>query len=119
MHTAKNGSYGDKAEVMNRRTLKKKCWRAAKVLIEKHGYQPSDFKPSYGQETIDAPSKMERRFVDGNWLNPGPLKGTPLLWEKVSYEYDEWEAKLPVDVLADIEHWANLSDADIKTMLDA
>lgn len=102
---------------MNRRTLKKKCHRAVRVLVEKHGYSLRQFKPSDGEESIDAPVGMERRFVRGNWLEPGPLKGTPLLWEKTSYEYDEWDAELPTEVLAKIEHWVSLTDEDIKKLL--
>lgn len=104
---------------MNRRTLKKKCQRAMAILVAKYGYSPDQFSPSDGHDAIDAPSRMERRFVDGNWLNPGPLKGTPLFWRKVSCEYDEWDAKLPTDELSDLEHWSNFTEAEAMRMLAA
>lgn len=103
---------------MNRRTLKKHCQRAMVTLIRDHRYKAADFSRARGDETLDAPAGMERRFVErSGMLKPGPLKGTPLLWEKASYEYDEWDCRLPSQVLADIEYWENLSDADIQAML--
>jgi hypothetical protein len=41
-----------------------------------------------------APPGTERRYVETyggetRWLKPGPLEGTPLLWRRTSYEYDE------------------------------
>lgn len=103
---------------MNRRTLKKKCQRAVKELVEKHGFKESDFTPSDGEEAICAPVGMERRFtqwrfqgriISSDFLQPGLLKGTPLYWYRSSYEYDEWDCRLPTDMLADIhanEEWA-------------
>ena len=99
---------------MNRRTLKKKCKRAMAVLIEKHGYRPDQFLPADGWEAIDAPKSMEGRFVRRGFLEPGPLKGTPLLWCQVSYECDEWDADLPTRVLADIEFWESMSTEELN-----
>ena len=108
---------------MNRRTLKKHCKRAASILIEKHGYDPKDFHPADGDECIYAPTNMERRYKRGGdgyfWLEPGPLKGTMLLWERVSVEYDEWDCKFPNEVLSDIELWENLTEEDVRYMLAA
>lgn len=103
---------------MNLRTLKKKCQRAVKELVEKHGYKESDFTPADGSEAIYAPHGMERRFtewrlrgrvISTDFLQPGLLKGTLLYWYRCSYEYDEWDCKLPTDMLEDInfdEAWA-------------
>jgi hypothetical protein len=91
---------------VNRRTLKKICRRAMETLIRDHRYDPGDFKPADGSETIYAPPGMERQYVDHHWLRDGPLKGTPLLWVRTSYEYDEWDARLPFEVLCDVEFWS-------------
>lgn len=92
---------------MNRRTLEKHCARAMQTLIAEHGYRADQFSPSDGEESIDAPSGMERRFVWRGWLRPGPLRGTMLLWRKTSYETDEWEPILPTQMLADIQLWSD------------
>ncbi len=90
---------------MNRRTLKKKCRRAMEALIARHGYARDSFVASDGGESIYAPPGMERRFDRNGFLDPGPLKGTMLLWQKTSYEYDEWDAALPSEVLREVEFW--------------
>lgn len=102
---------------MNRRILKKHCKQAMEILIREHGYRADQFAPSDGQESVDAPTNMEkrrrrRRFDVPGFLNPGPLKGTPLLWQRTSHEYDEWDAKLPTEVLAEIEMWASIAPED-------
>lgn len=110
---------------MNRRILKKQCKRAMRILIERHGYRRDDFVAAEGDESIDAPTNMERRFVKtylpgGNsWLHPGPLKGTPLLYEQTSYEYDEWDARLPTHILNEIEFWAGMSDEAWRPMAES
>lgn len=101
---------------MNRRTLKKHCQRAVPILIAQHGYAAASFHPSDGQEAMDAPLAMERQFVRNGFLEPGPLKGTPLLWERTSYECEEWESRLPSEVLSDLEFWASLSDEDYRRL---
>lgn len=91
---------------MNRRILKKHCARAREILIAEHRYRPGDFVRADGEESIDAPRNMPARQVRPHgWLEPGPLKGTWLLWQQASVEYDEWDLKLPTDVLADINVW--------------
>jgi hypothetical protein len=106
---------------MNRRILKKRCKRAMEILIREHGYKPKDFAPSNGHESVYAPGGMEKQRTRRRWdvegfLNPGPLKGTPLLWERTSYEYDEWDAKLPTEVLAKIEMWASITPEDLAAL---
>lgn len=92
---------------MNLRTLKKLCKRAIPELIAKHRYRPEDFLPADGSESVYAPPGMEKRFVRNGFLDNGPLKGTPLLWVKTSYEYDEWDAILPCEMLREIKFWEN------------
>ena len=107
---------------MNRRILKKHCKRAMTTLIEKHGYSTKTFIPAQGEESIDAPAGMKGRgvltYLDGSagWLNPGPLKGTPLIWRQVSYEYDEWDCFLPSLELAEIEFWAGMTDEEAAAL---
>lgn len=98
---------------MNRRTLKKLCKRAREVLIERHGYGPGDFAPASGEEVVDAPHGMERRYVRRGILDPGPLKGTPLLWERCSYESDDADAHLPIATLHTIDFWASQHPRDM------
>jgi hypothetical protein len=93
---------------MNRRIYKKLCKRAMPVLIAKHGYAPRNFTMANGRETLDAPTNMERNDRRGRFFVKGffsPLKGTPVIWERTSYEYDEWDAKGAVDVLDELEYW--------------
>ena len=97
---------------MNRRTLKKHCKRAVSALIAEHGFRADQFKPSDGEEAVSTPFGMERQFDRNGFLDPGPLKGTPLLWQRTSYEYDEWDAYLPSQVLNDLKFWA---DFDYET----
>jgi hypothetical protein len=104
---------------MNRRTLKKHCDRARRVLIAEHGYKPADFERAKGEESVDAPPAMERRFVTGfGFLDPGPLKGTWLLWEKCDYYSNDWDCKLPLEHLREIELWAGMSDADFAKLCE-
>jgi len=43
------------------------------------------------------------------------LKGTPLVWERVSYEFEEWDAVLPSNILEMATHdW----DAEIEALLE-
>ena len=102
---------------MNRRTLKKRCKRAMAVLIKEYAYRPDQFAPACGDEAIDAPAGMERRHVWSDWLEPGPLKGTPLYYYRTSWECDEWGCQLPTDVLSELEHWSNFTEADARRML--
>lgn len=101
---------------MNRRILKKRCKRALAALIEKHGYSAETFIPAQGEESIDAPAGMKGRGVSAGWLNPGPLKGTPLIWRRVTYEYDEWDCFLPSLELAEIEFWAGMTDEEAAAL---
>lgn len=98
---------------MNRRTLKKHCARARESLIREHGYRGENFVRSEGNEAIYAPPTMERRFVQSGFLEPGPLRGTWLLFERTSYEYDEWDYFFPSEVLSEITRWENISDEDV------
>lgn len=98
---------------MNRRILKKRCKHAMQVLIREHGYRLDQFAPSNGEETIDLPHGFDKRdraayrTEFGGWLEPGPLKGTPLLWEHHHTEdADEWDCKLPSEVLQDLIGWS-------------
>jgi hypothetical protein len=92
---------------MNRRILKKRCKRAMEILIAEHGYSLRDFSPSDGQEAVSAPHAMEKRSVWAAWLQPGPLKGTPMLWRRTSYECDEWDCDLPSEFLRDLIFWTH------------
>jgi hypothetical protein len=105
---------------MNRRTLKKHCKRAMRILIEKHGYRAKDFQPADGGEALYAPPGMERRFVTHyemtktRFLKHGPLKGTPLLWTE-DY-WGEGDCALPSEVLREIEFWGSQTVEDLKAM---
>lgn len=92
---------------MNLRIIKKQCKQAMAILIAEHGYRPSDFLPADGEEAVYAPCGMEKRYERHGFLEPGPLPGTPILWKKASYEYDEWDAYLPSEELRDIIHWSH------------
>lgn len=111
---------------MNLRVLKKRCKRAMEVLIAEHGYRRADFASADGSESLYAPLDLDEvhvRFrewsedrtylIHGGFITPGVLPGTPLLWERTSYEYDEWDARLPSAVLRDIiearhTNWAKM-----------
>lgn len=104
---------------MDLRALKKKCKAAVDALVRDHGYRRDAFSPADGSETFDAPSGLEPRFVSNGWIEPGVLKGTLVYWYRCSYEYDEWNCKLPCEMLAEIEHWASMTDDDMRLMLAA
>lgn len=101
---------------MDLRALKKRCKEAAEVLVSKHGYPRDSFTPADGRETLNAPADLEPRFVRGDWIEPGVLKGTLVHWARCSYEYDEWDCKLPTDILDEIEFWESVSEDDIRAM---
>lgn len=86
---------------MNRRTMKKIEKRAMARLITEFDYPASNFFMADGEESIDAPTKMEGSFVSGGFLSPGPLKGTPLVEIGPSYMYGEYDIHLPSDILRD------------------
>ncbi len=100
---------------MNRRTLKKHCKRAMETLIQKHGYARGSFMQAVGDETLDAPCEMERRYVRNDFLEPGPLKGTWLLWE--SYHSGDGDWCLPISLLRDIEAWERLTPEQIERLV--
>jgi hypothetical protein len=93
---------------MNRRTLKKHCWRAVAVMIAEYGYSLHDFMSSDGSESVDAPIGMERRFVENGFLRPGPLAGTPL-WFELTY-LGGMNVKLPSEMLKEIELWRDVGE---------
>ncbi len=106
---------------MNRRILKKKCKQAMALLIAKHGFKLSDFKMAEGNESIDAPRGMKGRGVRpciveghdiGGWLEPGPLKGTPLLWQGGG-ESNEWDVVLPIYMAEQCEFFANATPEEL------
>ena len=86
---------------MNRRTLKKRCRRAMTALVDGHHFPRRAFVSATGEETLDAPAAIERRFVHHGFMSA--LKGTPLLLVRTSYECDAWSHRLPIDALAEIE----------------
>ncbi|MDN5006425.1 hypothetical protein ACFQZO_37060 [Bradyrhizobium sp. GCM10027634] len=90
---------------MNLRILKKQCKQAMVVLIAEHGYKPCQFVAADGDESVYAPVGMEARHDRNGFLQPGPLPGTPLIYRRVSVEYDEWDSFLPSEELRDIIHW--------------
>lgn len=90
---------------MNLRILKKLCKRAVPILVGQYGYRLESFTVADGSEAIDAPVGMERRFVRHGFIDPGLLKGTPVIWQRVSYEYDEWDCFLPSEILSEHEFW--------------
>jgi hypothetical protein len=90
---------------VNRRILKKLCKQAVPVLVDRYGFAADAFHPAAGDEAIDAPRGIEPRHQSHGFLHPGPLRGTPLLWERTSWEYEEWDCRLPSEVLADCRFW--------------
>lgn len=93
---------------MNRRILKKRCKHAMEVLIRDHGYLRKDFYRSDGQESVYAPAGMgnRSRAVEHGFLEPGPLKGTPLHCVPGGGESPEWSCDLPSEILDDIVMWS-------------
>lgn len=87
---------------MNRRTFKKHCQRARDTLIARHGYRPENFDLARGDETLDAPHGMERRYAEHGFIQP--LRGTPLLWRECPI-YSDGDYVSPHSVLQDIELW--------------
>lgn len=104
---------------MDLRALKKRCKEAVDVLVRDHGYKREAFTPADGSEAFSAPHDLERRYVWNGWIEPGVLKGTPVHWARCSYEYDEWDCRLPTDILDEIEHWANMTKEEAAEYLDA
>lgn len=74
---------------MNLRILKKLSKRA-EPLIREIG-QHIDIGPADRDETLYAMDGMPRHQVKHSSFI-APLQGTPLVWERTSYEYDEWDA---------------------------
>jgi hypothetical protein len=102
---------------MNRRTLKKHCARAMETLIAKYGYQRRYFVRSEGDETVYAPSGMERRFVRHDFLQPGPLKGTWLYY--CADYFGETDHELPICILRDAEITDSMSDEEFQRIAEA
>lgn len=101
---------------MDLRALKKRCKEAVEVLVRDHGYSRDAFSLADGSEAFDAPHGLEKRFTWEGWIEPGVLKGTPVYWHRCSYEYDEWDCKLPSEMLDEINHWASMTDEDMRKM---
>jgi hypothetical protein len=90
---------------MNRRILKKRCKRAMEVLIAEHRFPRAAFHPATGDETVAAPAGIDPRFDWHGFLEPGPLKGTPLYWAKDPMSQDA-DAHLPSVMLEDVIFWS-------------
>ena len=81
---------------MNRRQFKKACKKAAARLQAEF---PGEFEivSAEGDETLYAPRGYEpprgefRRFAT-------PLRGTALVWERTSYETDEWDCRSALEI---------------------
>lgn len=84
---------------MNRRQWKKACKRAAERLAREF---PGEFviTMAEGDECVDAPAGYEPPFgasrADRRY--PDIPRGTPVIWERVSYEYDEWECRTALEI---------------------
>jgi hypothetical protein len=52
-----------------------------------------------GSETVSAPSDLHKRYARHGYVS-NLLRRTPVVWQKVSYEYDEYDAYLPSEILA-------------------
>lgn len=97
---------------MNRRQWKKACKRAAAEL-ERRFPGEHEFVPAEGDEVVCPPlgyvppgrprPGLKRRLWRIDFKYDSPPRGTPVLWERSSYEYDEWECRTALDVLADVE----------------
>lgn len=79
---------------MNRRQWKKACRKAAEQ-IKKEFPNEVQIDIADGTETIDAPSKYEPPYRGRNARLERRYtsipRGAPMIWERWSYEYDEWE----------------------------
>ncbi|MGQ9367728.1 hypothetical protein [Azospirillum sp. ST 5-10] len=108
---------------MNLRILKKLSKRAVKILCERHGYKLGDFTTANGDETTDVPARgwprHQRERVAGRSLPfVSLLKGTPLVYRRVSYEHDEWDFRTAFEELRELDFWSSPeADAAIEAML--
>lgn len=104
---------------MDLRELKKRCRRAVDILVRDHGYRRDQFTPADGSETLYAPSDLDAKYVSGSFIEPGVHRGTLVIWQKCSYEYDEWDCRLPSELLEEIEFWASLTDKQLEEMANS
>ena len=101
---------------MDLRELKKQCRLAVDALVKDHGYKRDQFVKADGSETFDAPTDLAEKYQLNGFIDPGVHKGTLVYWCRCSHEYDEWECKLPSEILADILFWNGLTDEEAKRM---
>jgi hypothetical protein len=99
-------SFG-KGVALNRRQWKKACKKAA-AEIERRWPGEYEFGPADGDETVYAPpgydpGRMPNRDLRIERRYTSPPRGTPMLWERTSYEYDEWDCKTALEVLSQLE----------------
>jgi hypothetical protein len=105
---------------MNNRQWKKACKLAAAELEREF---PGEFvcAPAEGDECVSAPRDYvpPRNEQDSpasfRRSHATPPRGTPLVWQRTSYEYDEWDARTALDMLADLRHARDYDwDAEAK-----
>jgi hypothetical protein len=101
---------------MNRRIFKKHCKRAMIALISKHGYRPDDFHLADGDETLYAPSNMQKNGEAVRFFSP--LRGTPLYWYRACYEDDEWDVKGASELLEELEFYSPVFISEKKLSTD-
>lgn len=87
---------------MNRRQWKKACKKAA-AECERRWPGEYDFGPADGEETVYSPPGYEPTRVEGKLGRryTSPPRGTPLIWERTSYEYEEYDCRTALEVLTE------------------
>lgn len=89
---------------MNRRQWKKACKKAAAEIAKRWPGQYR-FELAAGDETVYSPRGYEPSRSEGRHgrrYTEAP-RCAPIVWEKTSYEYDEWEPRTALSVLQELE----------------
>jgi len=97
---------------VNRRQWKKACKKAA-LEVEQRWPGQYKFEPAEGDETVYAPHRYQppgkpragfnRRMWRIEHRYASVPKGASIVWERASYEYDEWDCRTALDILDQME----------------
>lgn len=98
---------------MNRRQWKKACKKAAERLQREFPGE-FEFTPAEGDETVYAPrgydpGYMPNRYRRSERRYTSPPRGTPIVWERTSYEYDEWDCRTALEAYRE-RRWVEDTD---------
>jgi hypothetical protein len=101
---------------MNLRAFKKRERRSLRKLIKLGGADKSEVFISDGDDSIYAPTDLNKRNQSHGFVNDNALRGVPLIGRITGYYEPEWDAYLPS---AELAQWRFATETDWEAIWNA